>query len=145
MHRVFSTHYKLTCKFKNLRKRTSSATMCNSRIYKSFLGQAGILVGKWLTIKEKRSSGLCSQGCISQAQARLLTRFVTPQRRHYKFSRDTKIIKNQHWELHQPCVRKSTKVRKVLLEIWHIFPPGGPSLLTKSSQLTTSWSVRLEL
>ena len=113
VHRVFSAHYKLTCKFKTLRKRTSSATTCNSRIAKSFLDQVGISVGKWLSVMEKHSVDLSPQGCISQAQARLRARFVTLWRRHHKLSRDTKIIENQHRELRQPCVGKSTKVRKL--------------------------------
>ena len=61
---------------------------------------------------ENHSSGLCSQGCSSQAQTQLLTIFVTLRRKHHELSRDTKIIKNWHWELGQPCAGKLTKVRK---------------------------------
>ena len=38
VYRVFSICYELTHKFETLRKRKSSAAMCNSRIAKSFLG-----------------------------------------------------------------------------------------------------------
>ena len=61
---------------------------------------------------KKHSGNLCSQGCISHAQALPLARFMTLQRRHHKLSRDTKIVKNRHQEPCQPCVGKSTKVRK---------------------------------
>jgi hypothetical protein len=73
---------------------------------------------------ENHSGGLCSQGCSSQAQARLLTRFVTLQRRHHKLSRDTKIIKNRHRELRQPCAGKLTKVRKLCWKSDTFFHPG---------------------
>ena len=46
VHRFFSAHYKFTRKFETLRKRTSSATTCNSRIAKRSPGQAGISIGK---------------------------------------------------------------------------------------------------
>jgi hypothetical protein len=46
VHRVFSTHDELVCKFETLRKRVTSATTCNSRIAKSFPDLVGILIGK---------------------------------------------------------------------------------------------------
>ena len=122
--RFFSACYKLIHKFRTLRKRTCSATMCNSRISKIFPSQAEILVRKWPSVMEKQSGSLCSWGHISQAQAQLLPRFVTLQRRYCKLSRDTKIIKNQHRELHQPCTGKLTKVRKVCWKSDAFFLPG---------------------
>ena len=113
MHRVFSARYELTWKFETLRKRVSSATTCNSWIAKSFLGQARISIKKWLIIMKKQSGGLCSQSRSSWAQVRLLTGFMTLQRRHHKLSRDTKIIENKHQEPRQLCVGKLTKVRKL--------------------------------
>ena len=74
---------------------------------------------------EKHFGGLYSQGCISQAQARLLARFVTLQRRHRKISRDTEIIKNQHRELRQLCVGKSMKVKKLCWKTDTFFHPGN--------------------
>jgi hypothetical protein len=46
VHRVFSARYELTRKFETLRKRTSLAAVCNSRIAKSFPGQVRISVEK---------------------------------------------------------------------------------------------------
>ena len=133
MHRVFSTRYELTCKFENLRNRVSSTMMCNSQIAKSFSGEAKILVRKWLLIMKKHFEGLCSQGCSSWAQAQILTGFVTLQRRHYKLSRDTKIIENRHWELRQSCAGKLTKVRKLCWKSDTFLHPGDrqslPNLL----------------
>jgi hypothetical protein len=74
---------------------------------------------------EKHSGGLCSQGCILQAQARLHARFATLQRRYHKLSRDTKIIKNQHRELRQLCVGKSIKVKKLCWKTDTFFHPGN--------------------
>ena len=45
-HTVFLAHCEFICKFGTLRKKTRSATTCNSRISKIFPGRAGILVGK---------------------------------------------------------------------------------------------------
>jgi hypothetical protein len=68
---------------------------------------------KMTPLHENYYGSLCSQGCNSRAQARLFTRFVTLRRRHHELFRDTKIIKNQHRELRQPCVGKLMKVRKL--------------------------------
>ena len=122
--RVFLACYELIHKFGTLRKRTRSATTCNSQISKIFPGQAGISIGKWLSIKEKHFGGLCSQEYISEAQARLLARFMILWRRHRRLSKNTKIIKNQHRELHQPCAGKSTKVRKASSKFDAFFLPG---------------------
>jgi hypothetical protein len=72
---------------------------------------------------ENHSGRLCSQGYISQAQARLLTRFVTPRRRHHQLSINTNIIKNRHRELCQPCAGKLTKVRKLCWKSDTFFHP----------------------
>jgi hypothetical protein len=94
--RVFLTRYELIHKFRTLRKKKRSTTTCNSRISNIFPGRAGISVGKWLSVTEKHFSSLYSRGHISQAQARLLARFVTLRKRHRKLSSYTKIIENQH-------------------------------------------------
>ncbi len=64
-YRFFPTHDNLVCNFENLRKRVTSATMCNSRIPKSFPGLVGISIGKRPPGMEKHSGGLCSRGYIS--------------------------------------------------------------------------------
>ena len=147
-YRVFPTHDELVYKFKNLRNRVTSITMRNSRISKISPGQVGILVGKWPFVMEKHSGSLCSRGHISQAQARLLTRFVTLWRRHHRLSRDTKIIKNQHRELHQLCAGKSMKVRKACWKCDAFFLPGDhlraqslPNSLRVDSQV---WNIKKE-
>ena len=73
---------------------------------------------------ENHSGALYSQGYISQAQARLLTRFVIPRRRHHYLSINTNIIENRHRELCQPCTGKSTKVRKFCWKSDTFFHPG---------------------
>ena len=88
---------------------------------------------------EKYSSSFCSRGHISQAQARLLTRFVTLRRRHRKLSRDTKIIKNRHRELCQPYAGKSTKVRKLCWKSNTFFLPKGSPSRTESSLFAASY------
>ena len=98
-HTVFLAHCEFICNFGTLRKKTCSATTCNSRISKIFPGRAVISVRKLLSITGKQSGSLCLRGHISQAQARPLVRFVTLRRRHRKLTRDTKIIENRHWEL----------------------------------------------
>ena len=45
-HKVFLAHCEFICKFGTLRKKTRSATTCNSRISKIFPGRARISVGK---------------------------------------------------------------------------------------------------
>ena len=143
-HRVFSTHDELVCKFETLRKRVTSATMRNSRIAKIFPGLAGISIGKWPSIMEKHSRCICLRGHISQAQAWLLARFMTLWRRHFKLSRDTKIIENRHRELCQPYAGKLTKVRKLCRKSDKFFPLGKSPSCIESSQLTASWSVSSE-
>ena len=64
-YRFFPTHDNLVCKFETLRKRVTLATMCNSRIPKSFPGLVRISIGKRPPSMEKHFGGLCSQGCIS--------------------------------------------------------------------------------
>ena len=46
----------LVRKFETLKKRATSATMCNSQILKSFPGQAGISIGKWPPVMKKHSA-----------------------------------------------------------------------------------------
>jgi hypothetical protein len=122
--RVFPTHCKLIRKSRTLRKRTRSATTCNSRITKIFPGLAGISIGKWPSGMEKHSGSLCSRGRISQTQARLPSRFVTLRRSYRKLSRDTKIIKNRRQELRQPCAGKLMKVRNACWKSDAFFLPG---------------------
>jgi hypothetical protein len=124
VHRIFSARYELTCKFETLRKRVSLAATCNSQIAKSFLDQARMSIGKWLLIMKKHSESLCSQGCSSWAQVWLLTGFLTLWIRNHKLSKDTKIVKNRHWEPRQPCTGKLTKVRKLCWKSDTFFHPG---------------------
>ena len=145
VHRIFLTHNDLTYQFQILRNRITSATTCNSRIAKSFPDLVGISIGKWPSVMEKHSRSLCSRGYISQTQTRFLTRFMTLRRRHRKLSRDTKIIKNQHWEIHQLYARKSMKVRKLYWKSDTFFPPRGSPSRVESSQFATNWSASLEL
>jgi hypothetical protein len=119
---VLLAHYELICKFITLRKRTRSATMCNSRISKIFPGRARISVGKWLSNMEKYSGSLYLRGHILQARARFLFKFVRLRRRHHKLSMDTKIIKDRHCKLHQLYVGKSTKVCKLCRKLNTFFP-----------------------
>ena len=122
---AFLAHRELICKFITLRKRTRSATMCNSWISKIFPGQARISVGKWFCNMEKHFGSLYLRGHILQAQAQLLLKFVRLRRRHRKLSMDTKIIENRHCKLHQLYAGKSTKVCKLCRKLNTFFPPGG--------------------
>ena len=140
---VFLAHYELIFKFTTLRKRTCSATTCNSLISKIFPGRARILVGKWLFNMEKHSDSHCLRGQILQAQAWLLLKFVRLRRRHSKLSKDTKIIENWHCKLHQLYAGKSKKVCRLCRKFNTFSPLGGSPSHGLSSELTASWFASL--
>ncbi len=110
MHKVFSTHYELVCKFGTLRKRLTSTMTCNSWIAKSFSGQAEILIGKWLLIMKITLVTYVRKVVAHRPKLNSSWDLWHSEEDIMSFLETPKIIKNQHRELRQPCAGKLTKV-----------------------------------